>query len=516
MENKTLNVLNKKKEKALIGGGAGRLNSQVNLGKKTARERVNCLLDLNSFEEIDQLATSHFLKEKFYTDGVICGFGRINGRKVAAFFQDFSIKGGSLGARHAQKICKIMDLAAKVGCPIIGVLDSGGARIDEGIHALAGFGDIFMRNTRYSGIVPQISIILGPCAGGAVYSPALTDFVFATEKISQMFITGPDVIRDVLHQEIDKDELGGARVHFEMSGVVHLISQSEDECFSQVKQLLSYLPDNYLSFSALKEDFDYEENNLNNFTDWELLIPQNQNQSYDVKNFLDAIIDKNSFFEIQEDFAKNIVVGFARLSGRVIGVVANQSLHKAGVLDIDSSCKAARFIKNCDNFNIPIVTFVDVPGFLPGVDQEHNGIIRHGAKLIYAYAQATVPKITVILRKAFGGAYIVMGSKHLGSDFNFALPTAQIAVLGAQGAVNILYKRKLNELNTAEEKFVAEEELKQKYTEEYLNPFVAAEYGYIDAIILPEEIRQRLVRSLEITEEKVERLPKRKHGNIPL
>ncbi|HBS48100.1 TPA: methylmalonyl-CoA carboxyltransferase [Candidatus Dependentiae bacterium] len=516
LENSTINLLAEKKQKATCGGGVDKLQAQSSLGKKTARERINLFLDENSFEEIDQLATSPFLEEKFYTDGVICGFGKVNGRKVAVFFQDFSIKGGSLGFRHAQKICKIMDLAAKIGCPVIGVLDSGGARIDEGIHALAGFGEIFMRNSRFSGVVPQISVVLGPCAGGAVYSPALTDFIFTTEKISQLFITGPDVIRNVLHQEVTKDDLGGARVHAEKTGLVHFLTQSEEECFYKVKKLLSYLPDNYLSVTGLHDSYENFNDDLQQVINWDLLIPQNQNQSYDVKAVIEAISDRDTFLEVQADFAQNIVVGFVRIAGRVVGIVANQSLEKAGTLDIDASCKAARFIKTCNNFNIPIVSLVDVPGFLPGIEQEHNGIIRHGAKLIYAYAEATVPKITVILRKAFGGAYIVMGSKHLGSDFNFSLPMAQIAVLGAQGAVNILHKRKINSLQTAEEKFLMENELKEKYTEEFLNPYVAAEFGYIDAIIMPNEIRKKLISSLEIAEEKVEHLPKKKHGNIPL
>ncbi len=504
-----------KQKVALAGGGNARLALQTKSGKKTVRERLKLLLDEDSFEEIDQLATSPFLKEKPFTDGVICGFGKISGRNVAIYAQDFSIKGGSVGYRHAQKICKIMDTAAKIGCPIIGLLDSGGARIDEGIHGLAGIAEIFMRNTRYSGIVPQISIILGPCAAGAAYSPALTDFILATEDISQLFVTGPQVIKDALHQEIDKNSLGGTKVHSEKSGILHFDSQNEEECLETAKQLLSYLPNNYLSLTPEQEYFEDDETSQENLS-WEKLIPSNLNKSYDVKEVIAAITDKDSFLEIQPSFAKNIVIGFARTEGQAIGIVANQTLHKAGALDIDASCKAARFIKTCNNFNIPIVSLVDVPGFMPGVDQEHSGIIRHGAKLIYAYAQATVPKITLILRKAFGGAYIVMGSKHLGADFNFALPSAQIAVMGAQGAVTILHRKKLKEIENPQEKADLKLELQDQYTEQFLNPFIAAESGYIDSIIKPEEIRKRITRALEISKEKVENLPKKKHGNIPL
>lgn len=502
----------KKQKTALAGGGPTKLQAQIKSGKKTARERLELLLDNDSFEETDQLAISPFLKEKFYTDGVISGFGKISNRQIAIYAQDFSIKGGSIGSRHAQKICKIMDMAAKIGCPIVGLVDSGGARIDEGIHGLAGIAEIFMRNTRYSGIIPQISVILGPCAAGAAYSPALTDFIFATDNISQLFVTGPQVIKKVLHQKIDKNDLGGTKVHAEKSGILHFSHQNEEECLEAVKILLSYLPSNYLSLPPLQEYFEDEEEAL----DWNKLIPQNLNLAYDVKNIIEVTMDKDSFLEVQPSFAKNIVIGFARIKGQVIGIVANQTLHKAGALDIDASCKAARFIKTCNSFNIPIISLVDIPGFMPGIDQEHNGIIRHGAKLIYAYAQATIPKITLILRKAYGGAYIVMGSKHLGADFNFALPSAQIAVMGPQGAVSILHRRKLNEIENFQEKAKLEAELQKQYTEEFLHPFIAAESCYIDAIIKPEEIKKHLIRALEISQEKVEYLPKRKHGNIPL
>jgi acetyl-CoA carboxylase carboxyltransferase component len=479
-------------------------------GKKTARNRINTILDPESFEEIDRLATSPYLEKKYYTDGVICGFGTVQGKKVALYAQDFTIKGGSLGKRAGEKICKIMDMASKIGCPIIGIIDSGG--IDEGIHALAAYGDIFMRNVRYSGVIPQISLVLGPCAGGAVYSPAITDFIFTVEKISNLFITGPQVIKQVTHEDISKEELGGTHIHSTKSGLIHYVAQNEDECFDALKLLLSYLPENYRSLPQQNNNFLEPSNDI----DWKNLIPENPNKAYDVKCVIKALIDENSFFEIQENFAPHIVVGFARIGGMVVGIVANQALIKAGTLDIDASCKAARFIKTCNNFNIAIVSLVDVPGFMPGVEQEHNGIIRHGAKLIYAYAQATVPKITVILRKSFGGAYIVMGSKHLGADFVYAYPSAQIAVLGAEAAVLILHRKKLAAIENENERALQKKELLKEYEEKYLTPFIAAESGYIDAIIQPEKTRNHLIRALQITSEKVEKLPSRKHGNIPL
>lgn len=496
---------------ALKGSDSDALDAQKKAGKKTARERLDLLLDTRSFEEIDQLVTSHFLEEKFYTDGVITGFGTILGRRVAVYSQDFTIKGGSLGKHHAQKICKIMDLAVKIGCPIIGIIDSGGARIDEGIHALGGYGEIFMRNTRYSGVVPQISVILGPCAGGAVYSPALTDFIFTTKNISQLFITGPSVIKEVLHQDISKEELGGAEVHATKSGVVHFVSETEEECFDQLKTFLSYIPQNYLELPPEKA---YEPEKF--IPAVESLIPSEPNRAYDMKNIISKVFDEESFFEVQEFFAPNIVIGFARISSQVVGIVANQPQVGAGALDINASCKAARFINFCDSFSIPIVSLVDVPGFLPGIDQEHNGIIRHGAKLLAAYAQATVPKITVILRKAFGGAYIVMGSKHLGADFVYAWPTSQIAVLGAKAAVAILHRKKLKAIQNQDEKLAITNELEQNYEQNYLTPSVAAEYGYIDAIIVPQKTRFHLIRALEITRDKVEHLPKKKRSNGPL
>lgn len=502
------NWINKNQE-ALLGGGSQKIQHQKSLGKLTARERLDLLLDSESFQEIDQLVTSPFTEKKNYTDGVITGFGTINGKQVAIYSQDFTLNGGSVGKHHAQKICKIMDMAVKIGCPIIGIIDSGGARIQEGIHGLAGFGEIFFRNTRYSGIIPQISVILGPCAGGAVYSPALTDFIFTTENISQLFITGPDVIKQTLHQNISKEELGGSFIHNSKSGVAHFLSPTEEETLEKVKKLIFYLPGNYLEQKNFSTNFELPEDNLKPSE----IVPQNLNKAYNIKNLILAIFDKNSFFETQEFFAQNIVTGFAMLENKTVGIVANQPLIKAGTIDIDASCKAARFINFCDSFSIPIISLVDVPGFLPGIEQEHSGIIRHGAKLLYAYSQATIPKITIILRKAFGGAYIVMGSKQLGADFNFAWPNAQIAVLGANGAIAILHKK---ELKSSKNPDFFQENLIKSYENEHLNPFTAAEFGYIDSIIEPSKTREILIKSLKICQNKVEKLPFKKHGNTPL
>lgn len=494
---------------ALAGGEKSAIARQHALGKNTARTRLDQLLDQNSFTEIDRLATSAILTAKAYTDGVIAGFGTIDGRRVAVYAQDFTIKGGSLGKRHAEKICKVMDMAVKIGCPIIGIIDSGGARIDEGIHALAGYGQIFKRNSKYSGVVPQISIILGPCAGGAVYSPALTDFIFMTEQISQMFITGPQVIAEAVHQIITKEDLGGAHVHASVSGVAHVTAPSEDDCFAKVKALLEYLPSSYLDETKVVPFVNHLIGQASP------AVPENPNQSYNIKDVINALIDADTFFEIQASFAANIVIGFARIDGMVVGIVANQPLVKAGTIDIDASCKAARFIRCCDSFGIPIVTLVDTPGYLPGVEQEHNGIIKHGAKLLYAYAAATVAKITVVLRKAFGGAYIVMGSKEMGADFNFAWPTAQMAVLGAKAAVSIMHGKKLAAIDP-EQRAGVQQDLESAYATEFLNPFIAAEHGYIDAIIAPEATRELIIQSLHITKDKVEKGPDRKHGNMPL
>ncbi len=501
-----------KKNLALLSGGQEKIEKQKQLGKLTARERIGLLLDENSFQETDQLVVAAFSDKKNYTDGVITGFGKINNQIVAIYSQDFTLNGGSLGKNHAKKIIKIMDMAAKIGCPIIGLLDSGGARIQEGIHALSGFGDIFFRNTRYSGVIPQISIILGPCAGGAVYSPALTDFIFTVENISQMFITGPSVIKETLHQDVTKDDLGGAIIHNTKSGVAHFLCKNEIECFEKVKKLLYYIPRNYLDQKETLDNYIEPENNQI----LDQLIPNNQNKSYDIKKVINTVFDKESFFEIQEFFAQNIVIGFATLSGKITGIVANQPMIMAGTIDIDASEKAARFIRFCDSFSIPIITLVDVPGFLPGIDQEHNGIIRRGAKLLYAYAQATVPKITLILRKAFGGAYIVMGSKQLGADFNFAFPNAQIAVLGANAAISILHEKTLKSEPNIEMRNQKHSNLLENYEKEFLTPYIAAEYGYIDEIIDPNETRNKLISALLICENKVEKLPAKKHGNIPL
>ncbi|MCF7800117.1 acyl-CoA carboxylase subunit beta [Candidatus Babeliales bacterium] len=504
------NLLNKKKEIKFF---------QKNSSKYTAKTRLEILLDQDSFQEIDQLVSSPFIENAHQNDGVITGFGTINNQKVAVYSQDFNLKGGSVGKFHAQKICKIMDLAAKIGCPIVGVIDSGGARIQEGIHSLAGYGEIFLRNVRYSGIIPQISIILGPCAGGATYSPALTDFIFTVEKISNLFVTGPNVIQQVLHQTINKEDLGGALVHNQISGLCHIISQSEDECFEHVKQLLSYLPNNYKSQTNINSHEIFFNNtdldNTNNI-DLENVVPQNNNLTYNIKDVINNIFDINSFFEIQELFAQNIVIGFAKLDGIVTGIVANQPQVNAGSIDINASCKAARFINFCNSFSIPIISLVDVPGFMPGIEQEHNGIIRHGAKLIYAYAHATVPKITVILRKAYGGAYIVMGSKHLGTDFNFSWPNTQIAVLGAKSAIAILHGKKLNNIHDEEEKEILQKDLESQYEKEFLNPDIAAKFGYIDSVIEPNQTRDCLIKALKMSLDKVEKLLPKKSGNMPL
>lgn len=488
-----------------------RSDSQHIAGKRTVRERIAMLVDAHSFEEVDQLVVSPTLTPKLYTDGVVTGFGTVNGRQVAIYAQDFTIKGGSLGKKHAEKICKIIDMAAKIGCPIIGLIDSGGARIDEGIHALSGYGQIFSRNVRYSGVVPQISLILGPCAGGAAYSPALTDFIIMTKGTSQLFITGPQVIEQVSNQKVTKEELGGWQVHGTQSGLAHLVANSEQEAFYQLKQLLGYLPQNYLSPVAHLEP----ESVMEEFASLATTLPENPSQTYDMRHIIFGIIDQNSYYELQAQFASNIITAFARIKGRAVGIVANQPLVKAGTIDIDASTKAARFIQCCNNFGIPVVSLVDVPGYLPGIEQEHQGIIRHGAKLLHAYAQATVPKITVIVRKAFGGAYIVMGSKELGADFNFAWPTAQIAVLGARSAITILHAKQLAVLQD-HDRILKQLELEKEYEETFLNPYIAAEHGYIDAIIDPSKTRHHISKALEITQEKVEHLPRKKQSNCPL
>lgn len=504
-----IDELKHKNSIALAGGGENRIIKQHENGKLTARERIDILLDDNSFMEIDRLRIhrcQNFNMEKnnIPCDGVITGFGSVKGRKIAIFAQDFTIFGGSLSETVAQKICKIYKLALKSGIPIIGLSDSGGARIQEGVLSLAGYADIFCLNTMSSGVIPQISVIMGPSAGGAVYSPALTDFIIMIKK-SYMFITGPEVIKTVTHEKVSKEELGGALTHNVKSGVAHFCSENELEGLNLVKELFEYIPDNN---SLYPNDIEYINNSLNNekINEINSIIPIDLEKSYNILNVIKNIVDNNKFLEIHKDFAKNIVTSFARINGKVIAIVANQPQYLAGAIDIDASNKAARFVRFCDCFNIPIITLVDVPGFLPGVMQEHNGIIRHGAKLLYAYSEATVPKITIILRKAYGGAYCVMGSKHLRTDFNFALPMSEIAVIGSEGAYNIMSYNK----NIDKKLFI------ENYAKMMQNPYRAAEYGYIDEIILPEDIRIKIIQSLNLLNGKRDFHPKRKHGNIPL
>ncbi|MET0410824.1 MAG: acyl-CoA carboxylase subunit beta [Polyangiaceae bacterium] len=497
---------------ALLGGGPERIERQHKAGKLTARERLELLLDPNSFVEVDRFvrARAEHGSEPSVGDGVVVGTGQIEGRTVCVFSQDFTVAGGSLGAAHASKIVKVMDLALKIGAPIIGLNDSGGARIQEGVEALGGYADIFFRNTRASGVVPQISCVLGPCAGGAVYSPAITDFVFMVEDTSYMFITGPDVIRAVTHEEVDKERLGGASAHASKSGVAHFTAPDDASCLKAVRQLVGYLPVNNLDGPPLLPVSDPEQRLV---PELDGMIPAESNKPYDMKRIVTAVVDQGSFLETQAAYARNIVTGFARLGGRVVGIVGNQPSVLAGVLDIDASVKAARFVRFCDAFNVPLVTFVDVPGFLPGVDQEHRGIILHGAKLLYAYCEATVPKLTVITRKAYGGAYDVMSSKHVGADVNLAFPGAEIAVMGPAGAVNIMHRQALAEAKEPEK---LRDELTREYRERFANPFKAAELGFVDEVIRPREVRQRLCRYLALLVNKRDESPRRKHGNIPL
>lgn len=502
-------------EEATHAGSARAVEKQHAKGKLTARERIELLLDEGSFVELDELArhrSTNFGLEKTrpYGDGVVTGYGTVDGRPVAVFSQDFTVFGGALGEVYGQKIVKVMDWALKNGCPVIGINDSGGARIQEGVSALGLYGEIFRRNTHASGVIPQISLIVGPCAGGAVYSPAITDFVVMVDQTSHMFITGPDVIKTVTGEDVGFEELGGARAHNSVSGVAHHMAGDEKDAIEYVKALLSYLPSNNLEEPPA---YPSEADDLAPDPDLDTLIPDSANQPYDMHKVIEHVLDDAEFLETQALFAPNILTGFGRIEGRPVGVVANQPMQFAGCLDIDASEKAARFVRTCDSFNVPVITFVDVPGFLPGVDQEHTGIIRRGAKLIYAYAEATVPLITVITRKAFGGAYDVMGSKHLGADLNLAWPTAQIAVMGAQGAVNILHRR---ELADAEDPEARRAELMAAYEDTLLNPYVAAERGYVDAVIVPSETRAHLVKALRTLKNKRESLPPKKHGNIPL
>src|SRR5512146_1700192 len=507
--------LKKRDQLAQEGGGAQRRERQHKEGKMSARERIEFLLDEGTFEETDKLVTHRchdfgMEDQKFYGDGFITGYGRVEGRLVFVFAQDFTVFGGSLSEANAAKIVKMMDMAMKVGAPVIGLNDSGGARIQEGVMSLAGYADIFLRNTLASGVVPQISAIMGPCAGGAVYSPAITDFILMVDKTSYMFITGPDVIKAVTHEEVTKDELGGATTHNAKSGVAHFLAHDDAECLSMIRELLSFIPSNNLEDPPRKpctDPIDRADEQL------DTLVPAESNKPYDIKNVINRVVDDNYFFEVHEHWAKNIVIGFARLNGKPIGVVANQPAFLAGVLDIDSSIKGARFVRFCDCFNIPLITFEDVPGFLPGVQQEHGGIITHGAKLLFAFAEATVPKITVITRKAYGGAYCVMASKHIRADVNYAWPTAEIAVMGPEGAVNIVYRR---DLDKAKDKLEMRAKKIQEFRDRFANPYVAAERGYIDAVIQPRETRRKLIQALEMLDTKRDKNPPKKHGNIPL
>ncbi len=507
--------LERRRANAKLGGGADRLERQRRDGKLTARERVEFLLDEGSFEELDPFVRHRCRDfgmdtQIFDGDGFVTGYGYVNGRLIYVFAQDFTVLGGSLSESNALKICKVMDMALKNGAPLVGLNDSGGARIQEGVVSLAGYADIFLRNTLASGVVPQISAILGPCAGGAVYSPALTDFIFMVDGTSHMFVTGPEVIRTVTHEEVSKEELGGGMTHNATSGVAHFLAPCDKDCLRQVRRLLSYLPQNNRD-GAPRIACEDPEDRMDAALD--SVVPAESNQPYDIKDIISRVVDNADFFEVHEHYARNLVVGFARMAGQTVGIVANQPAVLAGCLDINSSVKGARFVRFCDAFNIPILTFEDVPGFLPGTEQEFGGIIRHGAKLLYAYAEATVPKITIITRKAYGGAYCVMGSKHLRTDINLAYPTAEIAVMGAEGAVNIVYR---NELSHASNQQELRAEKVQEFKQKFTNPFVAAERGYIDDVILPRETRPRVIRALRMLENKVDTLPRKKHGNIPL
>lgn len=507
--------LKRRDQLAEAGGGAERRQRQHKEGKMSARERIQFLLDEGTFEETDKLVTHRctdfgMQEQKYYGDGFVTGYGRIEGRLVFVFAQDFTVFGGSLSESNAAKIVKIMDQAARVGAPVIGINDSGGARIQEGVMSLAGYADIFLRNTLYSGVVPQISAIMGPCAGGAVYSPAITDFTLMVENTSYMFITGPDVIKTVTHEDVTKEKLGGATTHNSISGVAHFMAHDDAECLSMIRELLSFMPSNNLEDPPRREStdpIDRADDSLDK------LVPTESNKPYDIKDAINAIVDDGYFFEVQEHYAKNMVIGFARLNGRPAGIVANQPAFLAGVLDISSSIKGARFVRFCDCFNIPLITFEDVPGFLPGVAQEHGGIIVHGAKLLYAFAEATVPKITVITRKAYGGAYCVMASKHIRADVNYAWPTAEIAVMGPEGAVDIVYRR---DLDKAKDKAKMRAQKIEEFREKYSNPYVAAERGYIDAVIQPRETRKKIIDALEMLQTKRDKNPPKKHGNIPL
>ncbi len=508
-------MLAKLREESLLGGGQERIDAQHAKGKMTARERVNALLDKGSFRELDAFVThrTHDFgmdKKKYLGDSVVTGWGQIEGRPVYVFSQDFTVFGGSLGEVHAEKICKVMDLAVKNGIPVIGLNDSGGARIQEGVVSLGAYADIFLRNTLASGVVPQISAILGPCAGGAVYSPALTDFIVMVKKTSHMFITGPDVVKTVTHEDVSMDDLGGAIIHSTKSGVAHLACEDEQDALEQIRTLMTYLPSNNMEDAPHQDtgdDPNRRDQSLNT------VVPDDPRKAYDMHDVISKIVDNGDFFEIHGAYAQNIICGFARMDGNVVGIVANQPLVLAGVLDIKASVKAARFVRFCDAFNIPIITFEDVPGFMPGVHQEHDGIIIHGAKLLYAYCEATVPKLTVITRKAYGGAYDVMSSKHIRGDYNIAWPTGEIAVMGPEGAVNIIFRKELQE---ATDPVAKRAELIETYKEKFANPFVAAARGYLDDVIDPSETRPRLIEALKICQNKRDSNPPRKHSTMPL
>lgn len=507
-------ILEDKLAKSRLGGGQVRIDKQHAKGKLTAWERIHFLLDEGSFEEMGALVTHRTKdfgmdKQVIYGDGVVTGYGTIHGRQVCVFAQDFTVFGGALSETHAEKICKIMDMALKIGVPVIGLNDSGGARIQEGVRSLGGYADIFYRNVMASGVIPQISAIMGPCAGGAVYSPAMTDFILMVENSSYMFVTGPNVVKTVTNEEVTSEELGGALTHATKSGVTHLTAINDIQCIDQIRQLIGYMPQNC---EVKPHDSPYE------LTDetrevLENIIPENSNQPYDMRQVIHGIIDMDTFFEIHKDYAENIVVGFARIAGKSIGIVANQPISLAGVLDVDSSKKAARFTRFCDCFNIPLLVLVDVPGFLPGTDQEWNGIITNGAKLLYALSEATVPKVTVITRKAYGGAYDVMNSKHIGADLNYAWPSAEIAVMGAKGASEIIFRKEIDSADDPEAKLAEKE---ADYARKFANPYSAAERGFIDEVILPKDTRGKLIKAFALLQDKVVSLPKKKHGNIPL
>jgi len=510
-----LEVLKERTLQAELLGGVERIEKQHAAGKMTARERVEFLVDEDTFEEFDKFVVHRSRdfgldKQLYPGDGVVSGHGLIDGRRVFVFAQDFTIFGGSLSETHAEKICKVMDLAMKVGAPIIGLNDSGGARIQEGVLSLGGYADIFLRNTLASGVVPQISCTMGPCAGGAVYSPAITDFNIMVKDTSYMFITGPDVIKTVTHEDVTKEELGGAVTHNRVSGVAHFAAESDEHALRMVRELLSFVPSNNLDDAPRVNPTDSAERTESKLNS---IVPEASNQPYDIREVINLVVDDGYFFEVQQHYAPNICIGFARLDGRSVGIVANQPAYLAGVLDIDASVKGARFVRFCDCFNIPLITFEDVPGFLPGVSQEHGGIIRHGAKLLYAFAEATVPKITVITRKAYGGAYCVMASKHIRTDVNFAWPTAEIAVMGPEGAVGVLYRRQINE---AEDKEEARRARILELEEKFANPYVAAERGFVDEVIEPAFTRPKLIRALSLLENKRDTNPPKKHGNMPL